>query len=73
MNAEEEARAVDQVVDRLVQRFPAVPRDRVAAIVGEEHRVLYGNPIRDFVPVLVEHEARERLRAEGTPKLGDGS
>lgn len=73
MNAEEEARAVDQVVDRLVQRFPAVPRDRVAAIVGEEHRVLDGNPIRDFVPVLVEHEARVRLRAEGTPALGDGS
>ena len=70
MNAEEEARAVDQVIDRLAQRFPDVPRDRVAAIVGEEHLGLEGNPIRDFVPVLVEHEARDRLRAEGaTPVL----
>lgn len=70
MNAEDEARAVDQVIDRLAQRFPDVPRDRVAAIVGEEHQVLEGNPIRDFVPVLVEHEARDRLRAEGaTPVL----
>ena len=65
MNAEEEARAVDQVVDRLAARFPDVSRDRVAAVVGEEHLELEGNPIRDFIPVLVEHEARERLRVEG--------
>ena len=65
MNSEEEARAVDEVVDRLAARFPAVSRDHVAAIVGEEHLELEGNPIRDFVPVLIEHEARERLRAEG--------
>lgn len=70
MNAEEEERAVDQVIDRLAKRFPDVPRERVAAIVGEEHLVLQGNPIRDFVPVLVEHEARDRLRSEGaTPVL----
>jgi hypothetical protein len=72
MNAEEEGRAVDEVVDRLAKRFPDVPRDRVAAIVGEEHQVLEGNRIRDFVPVLVEHEARDRLRAEGAaPVLSD--
>jgi hypothetical protein len=65
MNADEEARAVDQVVDRLAARFPDVSRDHVAAIVGEEHLELEGNPIRDFVPVLVEHDARKRLRAEG--------
>lgn len=65
MNAEEEARAVDEVVDRLAARFPDVSRDHVAVIVGEEHVELEGNPIRDFVPVLVEHEARDRLRGEG--------
>ena len=37
----------------------------IQKLVGEEHLVLDGNPIRDFVPVLVEHEARDRLRAEG--------
>ena len=73
MNAEDESRAVDQVVDRLAQRFPDVPRDRITAIVGEEHQGLEGNPIRDFVPVLVEHEARDRLRTEGTPTLGGAS
>lgn len=65
MNAEEEERAVDQVVDRLAARFPDVPRDHVAEVVGKEHVDLAGNPIRDFVPVLVEHEARDRLRVEG--------
>ena len=65
MNAEDEASAVDEVVDRLAARFPDVSRDRVAAIVGEEHLELEGNPIRDFIPVLVEREARERLRVEG--------
>ena len=44
MNADDEARAVDQVVDRLAARFPDVSRDRVAAIVGEEHLELEGNP-----------------------------
>ena len=65
MNAEDEASAVDDVVVRLAARFPDVSRDRVAAIVGEEHLELEGNPIRDFIPVLVEREARERLRVEG--------
>ena len=56
---------VDEVVDRLAARFPGVSRDHVAAVVGEEHLELEGNPIRDFIPVLVEHGARERLRVEG--------
>ena len=69
MNAEDEASAVDEVVDRLAARFPDVSRDRVAAIVGEEHLELEGNPIRDFIPVLVEREARERLRVEGATPI----
>lgn len=34
-------------------------------VVHEAHHELDGNPIRDFIPVLVEHEARERLQATG--------
>jgi hypothetical protein len=65
MNADEEVRAVEGVVDRLDAMYPDVSRERVVAVVNEEHLKLAGNPIRDFIPVLVEHEARERLRAEG--------
>lgn len=56
---------VDQVVDRIAERFPDAPRDEVEEVVDEEHHRLDGNPIREFVPVLVEHEVRDRLRAEG--------
>ncbi len=65
MNGSEEQREVDAVVYRLSDRFPEVPRDHVAEVVIDAHDELDGNPIRDFVPVLVEHEARDRLRAEG--------
>lgn len=65
MDTDEEDRAVDQVVDRLADRFPAAGREHIAEVVDEEHHELDGNPIRDFVPVLVEHDARDRLRAEG--------
>ncbi|MDR5698525.1 three-helix bundle dimerization domain-containing protein [Agromyces aerolatus] len=65
MDTDEEDRAVDQVVDRLADRFPAAGREHIAAVVDEEHHELDGNPIRDFVPVLVEHDARDRLRSEG--------
>ena len=65
MNGSEEEREVEAVVHRLVDRFPEVSRDHVAEVVVGAHDELDGNPIRDFVPVLVEHEARERLRAEG--------
>lgn len=65
MHTEDEARALDDVVDRLAERFPTVAREHVASIVAEKHLEMEGHPIRDFVPVLVEHEVRERLRAEG--------
>lgn len=64
MDASDEQRAVGEVAERLAERFPDVPRDQVAQIVRDVHAALDGNPIRDFVPVLVEHDARERLRAE---------
>lgn len=73
MHIEEEAQALDRVVDRLAERFPTVTREQVAAIVAEEHLELEGNPIRDFVPVLVEHEARERLRASGAAPIRVGA
>ncbi len=65
MDRSDEARAVDSVIDRLAAHFPDVPRVQVESVVREEHHRLDGNPIRDFVPVLVEHEARDRLRISG--------
>jgi hypothetical protein len=64
-NVEEDA--LDTVVDRLSERFPSLARQHVREIVDEEQQRLEGAPIRDFVPVLVEHAAKERLREEAEP------
>ncbi|SIN92209.1 three-helix bundle dimerization domain-containing protein [Agromyces cerinus] len=66
MDHTEEVRAVGEVIDRLVGRFPDLPRDHIAAVVEAAHLELEGNPVRDFVPVLVEHTAKQRLKQEAT-------
>jgi len=63
----DEAHAIGEVVDRLGDRFPSLARAHVEQIVHEEWHRLDQGRVRDFVPVLVEHEARERLRREATP------
>ncbi|MDJ0379111.1 hypothetical protein [Cryobacterium sp. PH31-L1] len=64
MDAIQEEHAVDDVVRRLEQRFSDLPADRVQAVVTACYASLSDKPVRDFIPVLVEHEARSRLRAE---------
>ncbi|MFB9308775.1 hypothetical protein BJY17_001759 [Agromyces hippuratus] len=75
MDHTEEARAVGEVIDRLVGRFPDLPRDHIAAVVEAAHLELEGNPVRDFVPVLVEHTAKKRLKqeAKAAPVLTDAA
>ena len=75
MDHTEEARAVSEVIDRLVGRFPDLPRDHIAAVVETAHLELEGNPVRDFVPVLVERTAKQRLKreAKAAPVLTDAA
>ena len=61
--ARDERVAIEHAIDRLAERFPTVDRARVEQIVDEELHRLDGGRVRDFIPVLVEHEAKERLRA----------
>jgi hypothetical protein len=58
---------VDLVIDRLAARFPTLERDHVERVVQEEHDRLGEARVRDFIPVLVEHAATERLRLEAHP------
>lgn len=60
----DEAKAVAEVVDRLAAQFPNVQRSHIDEIVQSEHHALDGKPIREFVPVLVEHATKARLRDE---------
>jgi hypothetical protein len=57
--------AIQQVVDRLKQIYPAVPEDTVATVVLHDHARFDGRPIRDFVPLFVERRARQELRTLG--------
>ena len=57
------------VIDRLAARFPTLDREHVTQVVHEEHERLNGARVRDFIPVLVEHEATERLRLEAPPQM----
>jgi hypothetical protein len=54
--------AIQQVVDRLKQSYPAVSGDTVATVVHHDHARFDGRPIRDFVPLFVERSARQELR-----------
>ena len=60
--SDSEVRAVEELINRLAARFADVPADTVRQIVNASWDRFTGTPIRDFVPVLVERSARERLR-----------
>lgn len=59
-----EAQALERVRFRLRGQFPGLGEEAVASAVGEAAAEMTG-PIRDYVPVLVEHNARDRLAREG--------
>lgn len=46
----------------LVEKFPAIPAERVAAEIDRALHSYDGAKIRNFVPVLVQHEVTDTLR-----------
>ena len=52
--------AVEQVTVRLSARFPNLPTALVRSTGRDEHARLEGR-VRDYIPVLVERAARQRL------------
>lgn len=68
MSEIQEKRAVDQVYGWLTVRFPDVAVATVRLAVEEAHRSFDGCSVRQYVPVLVERAARERL-AKAAPAL----
>lgn len=57
---DEEAELAD-IVERLQARFPHTPRHVIEARVAEARDHFARARVRDFVPVLIEREARARL------------
>jgi hypothetical protein len=62
MNGPDEKAQLAQVVEKLEEKFPSVSTQEIEIIVAEQVAALDGNPIRDYVPRLVEHGARAKLR-----------
>ena len=62
MDAHLEAKEIANVRLRLAERFSTLDGDTIEAAVRAAHAEMTGR-IRDYVPVLVEHKARERLSA----------
>lgn len=57
----EETLLVD-IERRLIDEFPCVSTLVVDVLIRHEHARFETNPIRDFVPLLVEKQARQRLK-----------
>jgi hypothetical protein len=62
--AAEEDLAVEHAAERLADRYPGVPRERIDELVEKYHGEFDGAPVRDFVPVLIEHDVKRELNAE---------
>lgn len=60
---EDELIAVQHAAERLADRFPHVARERIDELVRAHHAGYAGAAVRDFVPVLVEHDVRRDLIA----------
>jgi hypothetical protein len=71
MDQVQEDQGIAKFIDRLAERFPTLDRARVEQVVADTRSLLDGNPIRDYVPVLVERTARDQLRRieAGDPSL----
>lgn len=62
--AAREKQALKDVTERLRRSFAdAYTDDQVIQTVSAAHHRFDDRPIRDFVPILVERMARERLQA----------
>jgi len=55
-------KAVAQVVDRLAAKHPDIARERIESIVDDVQAQFADAPVTDFIPVLVEHDAKQALR-----------
>jgi hypothetical protein len=66
-----ERQAMDEVYDRLQRRFEALSPREIGVVVHEVADGFSGAKVRDFVPVLVEHIARERLAGHGHAADGE--
>jgi hypothetical protein len=57
---DEDARLAD-VIERLQDRFPHTPHSEIETAVHDAQRTFERAKVRDFVPLLIEREARAHI------------
>ena len=53
---------INQVIERLTERFPKAKPKEIDEIVREEFHEIAGRPVRDYLSVLTERAAKKRLK-----------
>jgi len=61
MIADPERHTIEHVAQRLSRHFPAVDPADVRRVVRDVYHRFDDHPTREFVPILVEEAARDRL------------
>jgi hypothetical protein len=56
-----EQTVIGQLVERLIGRYPGIPRATVESAVRDAHTRFDGSPLRDYIPLLVERSAKTAL------------
>jgi hypothetical protein len=52
---------IDEVVVRLTTSYPAISTSTVESVVHDIHARYDGRPLRDYIPLFVERNARSEL------------
>ena len=60
-----EQQTIDELAQRLVSVYPDADPTDVARLVNEEYARFAGRPIRDFIPLFVERNAKAELSKPG--------
>lgn len=60
-----EQTVIDQIVMRLTSQYPTIAASTVSAVVHDVHSRYAGRPLRDYVPLFVERNARSELERLG--------
>ncbi|KAA9110172.1 three-helix bundle dimerization domain-containing protein [Microbacterium rhizomatis] len=59
----DEAKAIVEITERLRERFPDASPQSVADAVEAARASFSESKVRDFIPVLIERDAKQRLKA----------
>jgi dGTP triphosphohydrolase len=53
---------IDQVSEKLVEKYPKLKKSEIRKIVAEEVATLETRPVKDYVSVLSERAAKRRIK-----------